>query len=116
MIKKTITSVTCYIVPHKTYTPSCYLCCFYFLPRKRKVEFISKTEFLGNSLAVQRLGLGTFNAEDPGSTPGQGTKILQAMLHGQKTKRKQRTNKQKNTEFLGIKKGEGLEYHTQNEE
>ena len=30
---------------------------------------------LGNSLAVQRLGLGAFTAGGPGSNPGQGTKI-----------------------------------------
>ena len=33
--------------------------------------------FLGNSLAVQWLGLSTFTV-DQGSTPGQGTKILEA--------------------------------------
>ena len=39
-----------------------------------------------NSLAVQRLGLGTFTAEGLGSIPGQGTKIPQATQHGQKIK------------------------------
>ena len=34
---------------------------------------------LGNSLAVQWLGLCAFIAEDAGSTPGQRTKIPQAM-------------------------------------
>ena len=34
---------------------------------------------MGNSLAVQWLGLCAFTAEGPGSTPGQGTKIPQAV-------------------------------------
>ena len=34
---------------------------------------------IGNSLAVQRLGLHTFTAEGVGSIPGQGTKIPQAL-------------------------------------
>ena len=68
-------------------------------------------------MAVEHLGLGTFNAEDSGSIPGLRTKILQAMLHGQKTTRKQTKNKQtKKQNFWGLKKGDGLEYHTQNEE
>ena len=40
----------------------------------------------GNSLVVQWLGLCAFTAEDPGSIPVRGTKILQAVQHGQKTK------------------------------
>ena len=43
---------------------------------------------------VQRLGLHAFTAEDLGSIPGRGTKILQAPRHGQ---RKQKQNKQKTT-------------------
>ena len=39
---------------------------------------------LGDSLAVQWLGLGAFSAGGAGSIPGQGIKILQAMQHGQK--------------------------------
>ena len=39
-----------------------------------------KNKFPGNSLAVQWLGL---TAEDPGSVPGQGTKIPQATWHDQ---------------------------------
>ena len=40
-----------------------------------------------NSLVVRWLGLHTFTAEGVGSIPGQGTKILQVMWHGQnKTK------------------------------
>ena len=43
---------------------------------------------LGNSLAVQWLGLCAFTAEGLGSIPDLGTKILQAMRHGQKKKKK----------------------------
>ena len=39
---------------------------------------------------VQWLGLGAFTAEGMGSIPGQGTKVLQAMWHGQKKKKKKR--------------------------
>ena len=41
-----------------------------------------------NSLVVQWLGLGSFTAVGPGSIPGLGTKILQAMHRGQKKKKK----------------------------
>ena len=41
----------------------------------------------GNSLAVQWLGLHAFIAKGSGSIPGWGTKIPQAMRHGQKKKR-----------------------------
>ena len=34
---------------------------------------------LGNSLVVHWLGLWVFTVEDMGSTPSQGTKIMQAM-------------------------------------
>ena len=37
-----------------------------------------------NPLAVQWLGLHTLTAKGPGSIPGRGTKIPQAMRHGQK--------------------------------
>ena len=40
----------------------------------------------GNFLAVQWLGLCTFTAEDLGSVPSRGTKILQAAWRGQKKK------------------------------
>ena len=39
---------------------------------------------LEDSLAVQRLGLQALTAKGPGSIPGQGTKIPQAMWSGQK--------------------------------
>ena len=39
----------------------------------------------GNSLEDQWLGLSVFAAEGPGSIPGRGSKILQAMQCGQKT-------------------------------
>ena len=45
-------------------------------------------ESLGTSLAVQWLGLRTLTAEGPGSIPGWGTKILQAVWHYQKKKMK----------------------------
>lgn len=38
----------------------------------------------GNSLTAQWLGLCTSTAEDSGSVPGQGVKILQAVWHDQK--------------------------------
>ena len=41
---------------------------------------------LGNSLVVQCLGLCALTAEGLGPIPGQGTKILQAVQHGQKVK------------------------------
>ena len=42
---------------------------------------------VGNPLAVQRSGLCTDNAQDPGSVPGQGTKFHQAVQPSQnKTK------------------------------
>ena len=45
---------------------------------------------LGNSLAVQWLGLGAFTAVGLGSIPGWGTKILQLrpMWHSRKKKNK----------------------------
>ena len=43
-------------------------------------------KILGNSLVVQWLGLCTFTAKGPGSVPGRGTKIPQAMQHSQKKK------------------------------
>ena len=42
------------------------------------------TVVVGNSLAVQWLGLCTFTAKGTGSIPGWRTKILQAMWGGQK--------------------------------
>ena len=41
----------------------------------------------GNSLAVQGLGLPAFTAEGAGLMPGQGTKVPQAVWHGQKKKK-----------------------------
>ena len=40
-----------------------------------------------NSLAVQWLGLGAFSAKGPGSIPGRGTKIPQAVQRSQKQKK-----------------------------
>ena len=38
---------------------------------------------MGTSVVVQWLGLLTFTAGGPGSTPAQGTKILHAAMHSQ---------------------------------
>ena len=54
-------------------------------------SYIYLTIFLGNSLVVQWLGLGTFHCHGPGSIPGRGTKILQATWPGQKQKTKKNT-------------------------
>ena len=42
--------------------------------------------FIGNSLVVQWLGLHAPTARSPGSIPGEGTKIPQAMQSGPKKK------------------------------
>ena len=42
---------------------------------------------IGNSLVVQCLGLHASTAGGKGSIPGQGTKIQQAVQHGQKMKK-----------------------------
>ena len=42
----------------------------------------------GNSLAVQWLGLGSFTVKDPGSMPGQGTKISQLSSTAKREKEK----------------------------
>ena len=47
---------------------------------------------IGNSLAVQCLGVHDFIAECPGSFPGWGTKILQAKWLNRKSKNKQWSN------------------------
>ena len=56
--------------------------CYYYDPR---MHF--KKSLPGNSLAVQWLGLCAFIAEGPGSIPGQGTKIPQAVQCSQKKKK-----------------------------
>ena len=43
-----------------------------------------KNIIIGNSLAVQKLGLRALTDEGPGLIPGQGTKIPQATWRGQK--------------------------------
>ena len=50
---------------------------------------VLRGKFIGNSLAVQWLGLCAFTAEGPGSISGQGTKIPQAMQHSQKIKKRE---------------------------
>ena len=52
------------------------------------------------SLAVQWLGLCTFTAEGPGSTPAWGTKILQAAWTGQKKKKKKTHNTSKDLLYI----------------
>ena len=47
------------------------------LVRHRDSELFQKTK--KNSLVVQWLGLSAFTAKGMGSTPGRGTKILQAV-------------------------------------
>ena len=47
----------------------------------------SRWQILGISLLVQWLGLCTCTAEDPGSIPGQGTRILWVVWHEQKKKK-----------------------------
>ena len=51
---------------------------------------------LGNSLAVQWLGVQTFITKGPGSVLGWGAKIPQAAWHGQKINN---NNNNKNTEI-----------------
>ena len=53
-----------------------------FLKKKKK----RKKNITRNSLAVQWLGLHALTAKGPGSIPGGGTKIPQAVQHGQKNK------------------------------
>ena len=48
------------------------------------LPLLKRTRTLGNSLEVQWLGLLAFTAEGPGSIPGQGTKIPQAMWWAKK--------------------------------
>ena len=48
----------------------------------------TKMLHIGNSLAVQGLGLGAFTAGGQGSNPGRGTKIPKAAWCGQKKKKK----------------------------
>ena len=56
---------------------------FYKLKTAKK-----KKNSIGNSLVVRWLGLCAFAAEDPGSIPGRGTKVLQAVWCVQKKKKK----------------------------
>ena len=50
-------------------------------------QISSRSLVLGNSLAVQWLGLGAFTAKSLGSIPGQGTKIQQDTWHSQSKKK-----------------------------
>ena len=51
-------------------------------------QISSRSLVLGNSLAVQWLGLGAFTSKRLGSNPGQGTKIRQDTWHCKKKKKK----------------------------
>ena len=52
---------------------------------QRYLSYLQKEKMTaGNSLVAQWLGLGDFVCWTLGSTPGQGTKIMQAMWHDQK--------------------------------
>ena len=62
-------------------TSTMYTLSHQMLTRRLRIQEV------GNSLAVQRLGLGAFTAVGPGSIPGQGTKILHAAYCVQKKKK-----------------------------
>ena len=55
---------------------------------EENVLYFKKKLFLGNSLAVQWLGLCASTAGDTGSIPGRGTKILHAEQHAKKKMKK----------------------------
>ena len=52
-------------------------------------------KILGTSLVIQWLRLFTSTAGGAGSIPGQGTKILHAVQHGQEIKRKKKKKKER---------------------
>ena len=60
-----------------------FISCIIF--SESKLMYILKS-IVGNSLAVQWLGLCISTVVSTGSIPGQGSKILHAMQHGQKKK------------------------------
>ena len=66
----------------------CWKALFKFL-----ISFLKFLEGLGNSLAVQWLGLHALTAKGPGSIPGWGMKIPQATRHSQKKKKKKSFDK-----------------------
>ena len=66
--------------------------CLYILPIKKKT-WLKKNTQIGTSLAVQWLRLLASNAEDQGSSPGQGTKIPCAPWHGPKQNKQKETNR-----------------------
>ena len=61
-----------------------------------------KRQFTGNSLADQWLELGIFTAKGPGSIPGWGTKVPQAIEHSQKYINKQEDNSQNGRQYMQI--------------
>ena len=61
-----------------------------------------KRQFTGNSLVDQWLELGIFTAKGPGSIPGLGTKVPQAIEHSQKNINKQEDNSQNGRQYMQI--------------
>ena len=60
-----------------------------FFEKRRPIKQISSRSLvLGNSLAVQWLGLRAFTSKSLGSNPDQGTKIRQDTWHSGKKKKK----------------------------
>ena len=57
------------------------------------IELVLKSATLGNSLAVQWLGLHVFTAEGAGSVPGWGIKIPQAAWWPKREKKKKKRKK-----------------------
>ena len=55
--------------------------------KAKNTSFLVNQFCPGNSLAVQWLGCRALTAEGPSSIPGQGTKIPQALQHGQRKKK-----------------------------
>ena len=66
-------------------------------PHELVLTYVKSKGILRTSLTVQRLH--NLNTEDPGSIPGQGTKILHTTQHGPKKKKKL-----KDTNFFTEKK------------
>ena len=65
-----------------------------------KSFFLAKNKRLGNSLALLWLGFCIPISRDPGSIPGQGTKVPQAIWHCQKSKQNpQETSKKPQTNW-----------------
>ena len=66
---------------------------------KRNYLLMHEKTWIRNSLVVQWLGLHALTAEGPGSIPGRGTKIPQAVQHGKKPPKKQNKNLDKSQKY-----------------